>query len=97
MVVPSPGAPEPRFYQPQQQEEQYAPQKAQSIRRSHHCPECASPNYMEQTGGRARCFDCGYPIVQSTSGLMADPGAPSQAAQQVAGEGYGAKDIIGRI
>ena len=96
VVLPSETYTDPRFYQ-QQQEEQYKPRQAQSLLQPHACPSCGSGNYMGQVGGRTRCFDCGYPVVQSTSGLMADPGAPSQAAQQVAGEGYGAQDIIGRI
>lgn len=34
------------------------------------CPECRSGNYF--SGGpsvRARCYDCGYPISQSSSGI----------------------------
>lgn len=72
----------PPTYQPQHQPE-YRTDKAASQRQSSTCPECASGNYMQQSGGRPRCFDCGYPIVQSTSGIMADPGMASQPAQQV--------------
>lgn len=72
---------QPQYQQPQAQ--QVLPQKAKSITGSSTCPECASGNYMQQAGGRARCYDCGYPIIQTTSGMMPDPGTPKQAAQQV--------------
>lgn len=76
---------------PQEMAPQYQPEdtsrammKAQHTRGSSMCPDCGSGNYMSPpAGGRPRCFECGYPIVQSTSGLLADPGVKSQPAQQI--------------
>ncbi len=38
------------------------------------CPECGSGNYFDATykkkgSSNSHCFDCGYPIIQSGSGL----------------------------
>lgn len=38
------------------------------------CPECGSGNYFSATyadkgSNKSHCFDCGYPVVQSGSGL----------------------------
>lgn len=44
---------------------------AKSQRRAGICPECESGNYKEfRWAGQVsfRCYDCGYPIVQSGSG-----------------------------
>lgn len=73
----------PQQQQAPVQSEEYRPQGAQHLRGAHVCPDCGSGNYMEQHGGKPRCFDCGYPVIQSTSGLIADPGTPTQAAEQV--------------
>lgn len=57
------------------------------------CPECGSGNYfvpaaegMNRMKPAARCYDCGYPIVQSGSGTghSASEG-PTRAARQLPG------------
>jgi hypothetical protein len=76
--------------QPQAEEELvYAPKGATHLRVSKEgtCPECDSTNYMTPPGTQAkpRCYDCGYPLVQSGSGPAmptADMG-PAQPARQV--------------
>jgi hypothetical protein len=82
VVIPQEAYPDPRSYQPE--DTSRAVSKAQHTRGASYCPDCGSGNYMRPPGGgRTRCFDCGYPVVQSTSGLLADPGMKSQPAQQV--------------
>lgn len=58
------------------------------------CPECDSPRYMvppaegmRRMEPAARCYDCGYPIVQSGSGVSAasSNGGPVTAARQLPG------------
>lgn len=54
------------------------------------CPNCSSGNYVKHpespTASRPRCFDCGYPLTQSGSGLgsLQQPrsSAPVKAARQ---------------
>jgi hypothetical protein len=51
------------------------------------CPGCGGTDYFAPTGTqRKRCFACGYPVVQSTSGMSstsAAGGAPGKPARQV--------------
>lgn len=85
---------------PQQQPQQdgeYRPKGASHLRHEdgQHCPECDSGNYVKPPGTQAakRCYDCGYPIVQSGSGMSGtgmDPSltGPAQPAVQInAGQG----------
>lgn len=65
------------------------------------CPNCASGNYGRSTPeSRARCYDCGYPLQQSGSGV---PGVrvptegPVQAAKQVDTGGFNPGTIVDRI
>ena len=74
--------------------------RAQHVQNAHSCPGCGSGNYMSNPGSKySRCFDCGYPVTQSTSGLGGshDANAPTQAAQQVASGGYQPGTIVGRL
>lgn len=75
--------------------------KAQSARQTDHCPECMSENYMSAPGSQyRRCYDCGYPIVQSGSGPTmpsSNSGQAATPAKQVSGSGYNPQNIIGRI
>ncbi|MFE6739776.1 hypothetical protein [Streptomyces tubercidicus] len=62
---------------------QWAKQPAQS------CPSCSSSNYLahpDQPTVRARCYDCGYPVSQSGSGLRlrTEASGPVQEARQTA-------------
>ena len=65
-----------------------APRKAASARQHDLCPACGSGNYFSPPGGgRARCFECGYPVEQSTSGVTSttSQGGAAQPAQQASG------------
>jgi hypothetical protein len=106
-----PMAPIPSQYVPQQpsypqQPQQYAPSQypaSQNIQLAPRCPGCGSGNYVGGEGSRARCYDCGYPIQQSGSGMgkgiMGGPSAsgPTQAARQVPSGGFNPQTIIGHI
>jgi len=40
------------------------------LTRSGICPECNSGNFMSGVSGvRERCYDCGYPVTQSSSSI----------------------------
>lgn len=54
------------------------------------CPQCQSTSYFAAVGTKLkRCFDCGFPVVQSTSGMSnvqqgaQNSGAPSSPARQI--------------
>ena len=90
---------QPVYQQPQQpQQPQYTPPVA-----SNNCPGCGSGNYSAAGGGRARCYDCGYPIQQSGSGMGKgivsgpQPTGPVQAAVQVETGGWKPTTIIGKL
>lgn len=66
------------------------------------CPGCGSDNYVEFKWSNStgyRCYDCGYPLEQSTSGLRGTQpdGKPATPARQVSTEGYQPQNIQGRI
>jgi len=90
--------PQQPVYQPQPQQPQYIPPVA-----SNNCPGCGSGNYSAAGGGRARCYDCGYPIQQSGSGMGKgivsgpQPTGPVQAAVQVETGGWNPTTIIGKL
>jgi hypothetical protein len=73
--------PQPANYaQPQQP--QYPPTQ-QLTPQSERCPGCGSGNYGGPNGYAKRCYDCGYPIQQSGSGLgkgIVNPGQKSAGA-----------------
>ena len=74
--------------------------KAQHLRKSSFCPECGSGNYMIMNGNYSRCYDCGYPVVQSGSGMptSSSNGAPARAARQVStSNNFNPQQIVGRI
>lgn len=75
--------------------------KAQSVRQTEKCPECFSGNYFSTQGSNyRRCYDCGYPIVQSGSGPTMPSSNTGQAvtpAKQISSNGYNPNQIIGRI
>jgi hypothetical protein len=85
-----------------------APQPQPNLRigsagQTQRCPECSSNNYMAVSNAAPRCYDCGYPIVQSGSGLgkgiTGGPQAagPAQPAVQVATGGWNPTTIIGKL
>jgi len=95
-------APQPATYvQPTQS--QYPPSQ-QATPQAPRCPGCGSGNYGGATPeSRPRCYDCGYPIQQSGSGMgtgiTSGPQAsgPAQAAKQVQPGGWNPTTIIGHI
>lgn len=62
-----------------------------SLKDTERCPGCGGTSYMTVNGAdpRAhfavrRCFECGYPVQQTTSGLSSiSGGGPSTSARQV--------------
>lgn len=72
-----------------------------STRNSGHCPSCYSENYFKGTANSAwRCYDCGYPIQHSTSGVISTTSSngPAIAARQVStANNYNPGIIIGRV
>ncbi len=59
-----------------------------------------SENYMKMSGTNYfRCYDCGYPVVQTTSGMgnVKSEGPVKAARQPAKGEGFQPNTIIGRI
>lgn len=66
------------------------------------CPGCGSGNYGGSTPeSRPRCYDCGYPITQSGTGVkginQGQTSGPAQAAKQIATGGWNPTTIIGKL
>jgi len=95
----TPGAPNtPVSYDPNQDQLVTRAQSARSVDR---CPGCNSGNYMvAPNGGRPRCYDCGYPIVQQGSGLSGTGtgnGSVTAAKQVGQSGGFNPTVIVDRI
>lgn len=94
-------APQPATYAPPSQPS-YPPTQ-QTTPQAPRCPECGSGNYGSVQNATARCYDCGYPLRQSGSGLgkgIITPGqsaaGPATPAKQIAtGQFNGTKPVIG--
>jgi hypothetical protein len=94
---------------PQQQAPQTpnAPQNYPTMRTpvGDRCPGCGSGNYAGATPeSRKRCYDCGYPLQQSGSGMGTgivgqggQASGPAQAATQVPTGGWNPTTIIGHL
>lgn len=94
---------------PQQQAPQTptAPQNYPTMRTpvGDRCPGCGSGNYGgADPNSRKRCYDCGYPITQSGSGMGTgivgqggQAAGPATPATQVATGGFNPTTIIGHI
>lgn len=100
-VQPAYVAPQPATYaQPAQPS--YPPNQ-QLTPQAEKCPGCGSANYGGASPeARKRCYDCGYPIVQSGSGpgrgvSSPKPEGPVQAAKQVQTGGWNPTTIIGKL
>lgn len=94
-------APQPATYaQPSQP--QYPPTQQVSPP-APRCPGCGSGNYGGTAETRARCYDCGYPIQQSGSGMgrgiigQGEASGPAQPARQIQTGGWNPNTIIGKI
>jgi predicted Zn-ribbon and HTH transcriptional regulator len=67
------------------------------------CPECNSGNYMKRGSIQTQngsveawnCYDCGYPLRQTTSGMSGS--GPVSASKQIATGGWNPTAIIGRL
>jgi hypothetical protein len=100
---------QPTSYPPTQQQPPYLPPEVRnhqlpiSATTASRCPGCGSGNYTGGGENKPRCYDCGYPIQQSGSGIgkgiMGGPQAsgPAQPARQVATGGFNPQTIIGHI
>jgi hypothetical protein len=97
-------------YQPPQQQapQPVAPQQGQRLPQSatsyERCPNCSSGNYGKMPGMpeiESRCYDCGYPRVQSGTGMpgMHVPSSSTTVAatQLNTGNNYNPGVIIDRI
>jgi hypothetical protein len=98
----SPPAPTP--FNPTPDMPQEAPRLPQSAVNASRCPGCGSGNYGAVTPeSKARCYDCGYPLQQSGSGVgtgITQPGGsgPAQPARQIStANNFNPQGIIGRI
>ena len=105
-----PQAPAPRYVAPQPatyaqpQQPQYPPSQ-QTTPQAERCPGCGSGNYGGATPeARKRCYDCGYPIQQSGSGVGkgvvgngGQASGPATPAVQVQTGGWNPTTIIGHI
>lgn len=99
---PPPQAPAPPVVaQPQAAPQPHTQRPTPSSLQTDHCPACASVNYMAAVGTKVqRCFDCGYPVVQSTSGVGvagAKTDGTVHKATQVKTGTYSPTTIIGRV
>lgn len=63
------------------------------------CPGCNGTNYMAAPNSNyKRCYDCGYPLVQSGTGVGATHAdAPTKSAVQVQTGGYNPSVIVGKV
>jgi len=98
--------PQPSPYNPPIQVPQEQPQHAPDASRvSSRCPGCGSGNYGRSQlapEAKARCYDCGYPVVQSGSGVgtgISSPtgGAATPARQVSTANNFNPQTIIGHI
>jgi predicted RNA-binding Zn-ribbon protein involved in translation (DUF1610 family) len=113
VAAPNWTAPSPQQYpqvtEGQQQQpppqDQYRTSKTTFDRNSDQCPECGSGNYMKPADPRSssgyRCYDCGYPVMQTTSNMPSMPtgeSGPVRASRQVStSSNYNPQTIVGRV
>jgi hypothetical protein len=88
---------------PQQPLPTQQPLQTHQPRQAMFCPGCGSGNYGSVTPeSKARCYDCGYPIQQSGSGvgtgIPQQGGGPATPARQISTQNnYNPQGIIGHI
>lgn len=98
-TAPPPPLPAPAPAAPAHQPPQQVPAKAQSASDTSRCPNCRSGNYMAPPNTQNyRCYECGYPKLQSTSGMIASSsdGPPRPARGQVSGS-TSLNTIVGHV
>jgi hypothetical protein len=85
-----------------------AQSKAAATRNAHPttCPNCAGGNYVKVGTGAnergsfdvMRCYDCGFPLLQTGSGATTSRGSgPATPAQQPVSGGWNPSTIVDRI
>lgn len=96
-------------YNPMPPQTPYPPQAPTSpvaSRTSSRCPSCGSGNYGASAlapEAKARCYDCGYPVVQSGSGMgtgiqgAGGSGPAVPARQSTTANNFNPQGIIGHI
>jgi hypothetical protein len=100
---PTPPVSQPQYVQPQYTQPASTPPVQQTMPMSERCPGCGSGNYGGATPeSRKRCYDCGYPIQQSGSGVvgvsMPQSQGPVQPSKQVStANNFNPQGIIGKI
>ncbi|MET7631729.1 hypothetical protein ABZS53_14935 [Streptomyces sp. NPDC005499] len=86
---------------PEQLQREYQTERAQSARHSDLCPSCSGDHYWRPTpNSQATCFDCGWPIQNSTQGVAIanNSSAPSRVSlHEAKGSGYNPKTIVGHL
>ena len=100
--IPSVPMQQPAYQQPQMPQAQQPQMPPVQLDR---CPGCGSSNYGGATPeSRKRCYDCGYPIQQSGSGVGTgivgqggQSSGPAIPATQVPTGGFNPTTIIGHI
>jgi hypothetical protein len=97
--VPTPFNPQPQVPQGAPQEAPRLPQSAVNATR---CPGCGSGNYGSVTPeSKARCYDCGYPLIQAGSGVSgvgnSATGPTMPARQSTTANNFNPQGIIGHI
>jgi ribosomal protein L37E len=100
--IPMPPSQQPMTRGIQTQQPQQPMQKAQSANQVTPCPECGGNNYMAVQQAAARCYDCGYPLVQSGSHYGQLNGAKVEGSVKEARgndtvSNFNPQGIIGRI
>lgn len=97
--APTPPAAEPPRPQSPAPPQPPAPPQAQSSRAADRCPMCHSGDYFRpHPEAKPRCYTCGYPVLHSTSGMVATDRTPAKAARQVNKEGgYHPEQVVGRV
>jgi hypothetical protein len=87
--------------EPQQLQREYQTERAQSAKHSEVCPSCSSEHYWRPTpNSQATCFDCGWPVQNSTQGVAIanNSSAPARVSlHQAKGSGYNPTTIIGHL
>lgn len=108
-TVPQQGTPQPTYIPqvthptPNVGQPSY-PAQTPAVPMGERCPGCGSGNYGGATPeSRKRCYDCGYPITQSGSGMGkgitsgGQAAGPAQPAKQIQAGGFNPQTIIGHI
>lgn len=99
----SPQAPKvQQFVAPiQPQTQPLPPAREMASQQASRCPNCSSGNYGKPAPeAKARCYDCGYPIVQSASGggairSSSNTGGPIEKTAQISSAGFNPDKFIG--